>query len=132
MMVVATSLPTVPLVVAIAVMGLFMVGMSGRMVPAMAMILGSIEPRRRGSFMSVNSSVQHISAAIGAYAGGLIVTEAADGSLVIHYSRVGWLAAAISAVALVHGSPDPAAARVQADDRRHEPRRRRPGDRRPG
>ena len=64
-MVVATSLPRVPLGVAIAVMGLFMVGMSGRMVPAMAMILGSIEPRRRGSFMSVQSSVQHISGASG-------------------------------------------------------------------
>ncbi|HEY2157550.1 MAG TPA: MFS transporter [Isosphaeraceae bacterium] len=100
MMIVATSLPRAPLALAISVMGVFMVGMSGRMVPAMAMILGSIEPRRRGSFMSVNSSVQHISAAIGAYVGGLIVVDAADGSL-LHYSRVGWLAAAMSAVALV-------------------------------
>ena len=81
-------------------MGLFMVGMSGRMVPAMAMILGSIEPHRRGSFMSVQSSVQHISGAIGAYVGGLIVAEAADKSLV-HFDRAGWLAAALTAVSLV-------------------------------
>jgi predicted MFS family arabinose efflux permease len=100
MMILATSLPRSPLVVAIAVMGVFMVGMSGRMVPAMAMILGSIEPGRRGSFMSVNSSVQHISAAIGAYVGGEIISVAADGSLV-RYARVGWLAAATSVVAIV-------------------------------
>ena len=48
MMVVSTSLPRVPLAVAIAVMGLFMVGMAGRMVPAMAMIMGSIEPEAAG------------------------------------------------------------------------------------
>ena len=100
LMVVATNLPRVPLAVAVAVMGLFMVGMSGRMVPAMAMILGSIEPRRRGSFMSVQSSVQHISGGIGSYLGGVIVTEGADGSLV-HFDRVGWLAAGLTAISHV-------------------------------
>ncbi len=100
MMVVATSLPRVPLGVAIAVMGLFMVGMAGRMVPAMAMIMGSIEPRRRGAYMSVHSSVQHISGGLGAYLGGLIVGEASDGSL-LDYSRVGWVAAGITVVSLV-------------------------------
>jgi DHA1 family inner membrane transport protein len=100
MMVVATSVPRVPLGVAIAVMGLFMVGMAGRMVPAMAMILGSIEPRRRGSFMSVHSSIQHISAALGASLGGLIVGEAGDRSLV-HFSRAGWAAVGFTAISLV-------------------------------
>lgn len=100
MMVVSTSLPRVPLAVAIAVMGLFMVGMAGRMVPAMAMIMGSIDPRRRGSFMSVHSSFQHISAALGSFLGGLIVAEASDGSLV-DFWRAGWAAVGFTAVSLV-------------------------------
>lgn len=103
MMIVATSLPRVPAAVAIAVMGLFMVGSAGRMVPAMAMILGSIEPSRRGSFMSVHSSIQHISGGIGSFLGGLIVAEAADGTL-LHYPRVGWLAAGVSVLSLALAS----------------------------
>ena len=100
MMIVATSLPRVPLAVAVGVMGLFMVGSAGRMVPAMAMIMGSIEPGRRGSFMSVHSSAQHISAAIGSYLGGRIVAEAGDGSL-LHFSRAGLAAAGFTALSLV-------------------------------
>lgn len=99
MMVVATNLPRSPLWVAVAVMGLFMVGSSGRMVPAMAMILGSIEPRRRGSFMSVQSTVQHLSGAVGSFLSGVLVADGPDGTI-LHYSRVGWLAAAITGVSL--------------------------------
>ena len=103
MMVVLTSLPRSPLVVAVAMMGLFMVGSAGRMVPAMAMIMGSVEPSRRGSFMSVHSSAQHISAAIGSYLGGRIVAEAADGTL-LHFSRTGLAAAGFTALSLVLAS----------------------------
>ena len=46
--VLVTHLPPVPLAVAIAVTTLFMVLVSGRFVPAMAMITASVEPRLRG------------------------------------------------------------------------------------
>ncbi|MDB6110457.1 MAG: sugar transporter [Pedosphaera sp.] len=55
---VLTNLPRVPLVVAIATSTLLMICMSGRMVPAMAMMTGAVEARDRGGFMSINSSVQ--------------------------------------------------------------------------
>jgi predicted MFS family arabinose efflux permease len=52
---------------------LFMVMSSGRMVPAMALITGSSAPIYRGSFMSLNSAVQHFSAGLAAAAGGLLL-----------------------------------------------------------
>src|SRR5882724_2765135 len=57
-----TNLPVVPLVVALAVSTLLMICMSGRFVPAMALMTASIEARHRGGFMSINSSVQQLAA----------------------------------------------------------------------
>jgi MFS transporter, DHA1 family, inner membrane transport protein len=87
-----THLGPAPLWVAILVMGFFMVGMSGRMVAALAMIMSSVEPARRGSFMSVYSSIQHISGGLGAYLSGLIVGQALDKSI-LRFGLVGWLSA---------------------------------------
>ncbi len=70
-----TNLPKVPLAVAIAVVAAMMVCNSGRMVPAVAMITASVEPRRRGGFMSVNSAVQHLAMSVGAFVAGLIVGQ---------------------------------------------------------
>jgi predicted MFS family arabinose efflux permease len=74
-----TNLAPVPTAVAVAIVAGLMVSNSGRMVAAMAMITGSVAPGRRGGFMTANSSVQHLSAGLGAYIGGLIIAESADG-----------------------------------------------------
>ena len=92
-MLVLTNLPPVGLAVATAVSGLLMVSNAGRMVAAMAMITGSVEPARRGGFMSANSAVQHMSTGLGAYIGGLLLAEAADHRL-LHFNRVGYIAVA--------------------------------------
>jgi predicted MFS family arabinose efflux permease len=55
-----TNLPPTSLAVTLLATTLFMVATAGRMVPAMAMITASAAPRHRGSFMSVNSSVQQM------------------------------------------------------------------------
>jgi predicted MFS family arabinose efflux permease len=55
-----TNLPQTSLVLTLLATTLFMVITSGRMVPAMAMITASAAPRLRGSFMSVNASVQQL------------------------------------------------------------------------
>ena len=57
------------------------------MVAALAMINASVEQRLRGGFMSAYSSVQHISAGVGSYLAGRILTEAPDGAL----QRYGWV-----------------------------------------
>jgi MFS transporter, DHA1 family, inner membrane transport protein len=87
-----TALPPVPTAVAVAVFGALMVSNVGRMIAAMAMITGSVEPRRRGGFMSANSSIQHIAGGLGASIGGLIITQTADGRIE-HFTTVGTLAA---------------------------------------
>jgi predicted MFS family arabinose efflux permease len=91
LLVVITHLPPVPVAVAVAVFGGLMVCNVGRMIAAMAMITGSVEPHRRGAFLSANSSVQHIAAGLGAYLGGIIVMES-DGKI-LHFGTVGWIAA---------------------------------------
>lgn len=88
-----TVLPRVSLAVAALMVALLMVTNSGRMVPAMAMVTGSVEPRRRGGFLSANSSVQHIAAGVGAFIASRILVEAPDGRL-LNYPYVGLIAAA--------------------------------------
>jgi len=94
-----TALPPVATWVAVVVFGCLMVSNVGRMIPAMAMITGSVAPRLRGGFMSANSSVQHIAGGIAASLGGLIITENGDGKLE-RFSLVGAIAAASTFSAL--------------------------------
>ena len=99
LLVVITHLPAVHVSVAIAVFGALMVSNVGRMVAAMAMVTSCVEPNRRGAFLSANSSVQHVASGFGAYVGGLIVTQSADGRLE-HFGTVGWIAAASTLISL--------------------------------
>jgi DHA1 family inner membrane transport protein len=99
MMVAVTNLPRVPLAIAVGAVGLLMLTNAGRMVAAMAMVTGSVEPRRRGGFMSANSAVQHISTGFGAYIGGKILKKGADGTL-LYFNRVGLIAVAATLVSL--------------------------------
>lgn len=94
-----TILPKAGVGLAALMVAALMVFNSGRMVPAMAMVTGSVEPRRRGGFLSANASVQHISAGIGAYIGSQIITKAPDGRLE-HYPYVGLLAAVTGLLSL--------------------------------
>lgn len=93
MMLVLTHLPAVGLVGAVPVAALLMATNSSRMVTAMSLITASIEPRRRGSFMSMNSSVQHVACGLGSMVGGLII-EGGAGEPLRHFGTVGLMAAA--------------------------------------
>ncbi len=82
-----SMLPKVSLFVAVAVVGLLMVSNAGRMVAAMAMVMASVDPKRRGSFMSANSSLQHLASGLGAYVGGRIIVKQPDGT----WTHFGWV-----------------------------------------
>lgn len=94
-----TQLPRVHVSIAVAVFGSLMVSNVGRMVAAMAMITGSVEPSRRGGFMSANASVQHVASGLAASLGGVIITQTSDGKLE-HFGTVGWLAAVTTLITL--------------------------------
>jgi predicted MFS family arabinose efflux permease len=99
MILVITHLPPVGIGVATPVAALLMAANSSRMVTAMALITSSIEPRRRGSFLSVNAAVQHVATGLGAALGGLIVDGGA-GEPLRHYDTLGTIAAAATILAL--------------------------------
>jgi len=114
-------LPQVGIVVAVAVVSTLMVSNVGRMIAAMAMITGSVERSRRGSFMSANASVQHIAAGIGASLGGLIITElpVPEGHKyhpLEHYGVVGWIAAVVTLSSLWFAGRVRAASDVDTDE----------------
>ncbi|HEY4650524.1 MAG TPA: MFS transporter [Pontibacter sp.] len=94
-----TNLPQVPHYIALIISTIFFIFFGARFVPAMALITSSVEPKLRGSFMSINSSVQQLSAGIAAFLAGLIVQESATGELQ-NYGWDGLLAAAITLIAI--------------------------------
>ncbi|MBX9585135.1 MAG: MFS transporter [Gemmataceae bacterium] len=98
--VVLSYLPPVPLWVAAAAVGGFMVAAAGRMVPAHAMMLGAAAPRVRGAFMSLNTAVQHLATGLAPTIAGAIITKGPDGTLT-GFPIVGWIAAGTAAVSLV-------------------------------
>jgi predicted MFS family arabinose efflux permease len=85
-----TNLPRVPLVVAIGVSTLLMICMSGRFVPAMAMMTSSVEARYRGGFMSMNSSVQQLASGLAAFVSGHLLGQGPGGQIT-HYGVTGMI-----------------------------------------
>ena len=78
---VLTHLPHVSLLPALATSTLLMICMSGRFVPAMAMMTAAVESRYRGGFMSVNSSVQQLSGGLAAWLSGIIIGQGPSGQI---------------------------------------------------
>ena len=99
MILVMTHLTAVGLAGAAPVTAVLMATNAGRMVTAMSLITASIEPRRRGGFMSANASVQHIASGLGTMCGGLIVQGGA-GEPLRHFGTVGILAATTTLASL--------------------------------
>jgi predicted MFS family arabinose efflux permease len=90
---VLTNLPPASIYVAMAVTAMFMISMSGRFTPAMAMISNAVEGRYRGGFMSVNSAVQQAASGLANLTAGLLVTQGSTGRLT-GYPRVGLVSVA--------------------------------------
>jgi DHA1 family inner membrane transport protein len=99
MMLALTHLPAVGIAGAAPVVAVLMATNASRMVTAMSLITASIEPRRRGSFLSVNASVQHVASGLGAMGGGLVVAGGA-GEPLRHFGTVGILAAVATIASL--------------------------------
>lgn len=90
-----THLRPAPLWVAIGSVTIFMVTMSGRFVPAIAMITGSVDARHRGGFMSINACVQSAFSGIGTSIGGWLIVDQAHQPL-RNYWLNGYLAAGLT------------------------------------
>ncbi len=87
-----THLSPVSTVLALGITTLFMMLVSGRFVPAMALVTASVTPRLRGSFLSFNISIQQLSAGLATLLAGSIMGTSVNGALT-HYDDVGIIAA---------------------------------------
>ena len=99
-LVVITRLGPTPLPLVLCLTALFFVVVGARMVPATALATTVVVPSQRGSFMSLNTSVQQLAAGTAAYLAGLIVAAGPGGTL-LHYERAGYVAAAASLLSLL-------------------------------
>ncbi|MFA4969868.1 MAG: MFS transporter [Sulfuritalea sp.] len=97
-----THLGPVPLWTMIIWSTLFFIFVPGRMVPVMAIVTSAVQPRLRGTFLSMNGAVQQLAAGVASYIGGVMITADASGHIV-GYGNVGWLAigATLTAMAFV-------------------------------
>ena len=69
----------------------FFVLVSGRMIPAMAIITSAAQPRLRGTFMSLNGTVQAFAMGLATSLGGFIITQNNAGQI-MGYEWVGYVA----------------------------------------
>ncbi len=94
-----THLPAVPLWVAIVCSAFFMIFVSGRMVPSMAMLTGIVSASRRGSYLSMVTFTQQLFMGIGSFVAGRIISTDVQGKLV-HYPRAGFAAIGLTFAAI--------------------------------
>jgi predicted MFS family arabinose efflux permease len=94
-----TNLPPIPHYQVFIITTFFFIVFGARFVPAMSLITSSVEPKQRGSFMSINSSVQQLASGLAAFTSGLIVQKAANGQL-LHFNMVGILASVATVISI--------------------------------
>ena len=77
----------------------FFVLISGRMIPAMAIVTSAAQPRLRGTFMSLNGTVQALAMGLATTLGGALIEVDAAGHL-SGYRLVGYIAMAANLLAV--------------------------------
>jgi DHA1 family inner membrane transport protein len=98
-----SNMPAIAFYFVLVVTGLWFVMANGRSIAAQAMISNVIEPQYRGSFMSVNSSLQQLFVGSASYIAGIIVTSDPVTQKIHHYDWVGYVSIAILAFCIYLG-----------------------------
>jgi predicted MFS family arabinose efflux permease len=96
---VLTHAGVLPLWIWLIISASFFVLISGRMIPSMAIIASSAQPKLRGTFMSLNSTVQSLAMGLATTLAGFLTSFDATGRIV-GYSLVGYVAVAANLVAI--------------------------------
>ncbi|MDP2804502.1 MAG: MFS transporter [Gallionellaceae bacterium] len=78
---------------------LFFVLVSGRFIPAMAIISSAAQPKLRGTFMSLNATVQSLAMGLAASLSGFMITQQSSG-YVEGYQNVGYVAITANLLAI--------------------------------
>jgi len=79
----------------------FFVLVSGRMIPAMTVVISAAQPKLRGTFMSLNSTVQSLAMGLSTTLGGFIVTQDTTSGAFIGYEHAGYIAVLLNVLAII-------------------------------
>jgi predicted MFS family arabinose efflux permease len=96
---VVTHVGAAPLWIWLACTTSFFVLISGRMIPAMTIITSAAQPKLRGTFMSLNATMQSLAMGLATTLGGFIITQDSAGKI-IHYQWVGYVAVTANLLAI--------------------------------
>ena len=94
-----THIGAAPLWIWVSCTTAFFVLVSGRMIPAMAIITSAAQPRLRGTFMSLNGTVQSLAMGLATSLGGFIITQD-DTGRIAGYPLVGYIAVSANLLAI--------------------------------
>jgi predicted MFS family arabinose efflux permease len=95
-----TVMPEMPFWLLLIFSTFFFIVFGARFVPAMTMLTSTVEPYRRGRFMSVASSVQQFASASSVLLASFIIANTAKGEL-LHFETVGIIAVALTILCMI-------------------------------
>jgi len=98
-LIVITQLQSASLGLWIIFTSLFFVLVSGRMIPAMAIITSAAQPKLRGTFMSLNATTQSLAMGLASTLAGFIISQDSAGKIV-DYQSVGYVAITANLLAI--------------------------------
>ncbi|HEV7783655.1 MAG TPA: MFS transporter [Chitinophagaceae bacterium] len=102
MVLIITRMPNVHFGIVLLFFAIWFIVATGRIVTAQAMISEVVKPEQRGSFMSVNGSIQQLGSGLAAlFAGAIVVTE--KSGKVLNYNWVGYLSIVVLLSSLLFG-----------------------------
>ncbi len=97
---VVTHIGAAPLWLWLICTTVFFVLVSGRMIPAMTIITSAAQPKLRGTFMSLNATVQSFAMGLATTLAGFVITQNNEGQIV-DYGLVGYVAIAGNILAII-------------------------------
>ena len=98
-----TNMPVIPFSIVLIFFAIWFALATGRAVTSQTMVTGVTDEKTRGSFMSLNSSVQQLGSGAASLLSGFIVTENRQTHKLIHYEWVGYLSVFVLLIALFLG-----------------------------
>lgn len=102
MVILITNMPSLPFAVVLSFFAIWFALATGRAVTSQTMVSSVTGSAGRGSFMSLNSSIQHLGTGVAALVSGFIVKTNANRQL-LHYEWVGYLSVGVLFIALLLG-----------------------------
>ncbi|MCR4302999.1 MAG: MFS transporter [Gallionella sp.] len=97
---IVTNIGAAPLWLWLVCTTTFFVFVSGRMIPAMAIITSAAQPGLRGTFMSLNATVQAFAMGLATSLAGFVITQNSAGQIV-NYEVVGYIAMTANVLAIL-------------------------------